>query len=39
MTPGSSSVSLRPECVQEASKAENSDEHQEDELTDHGPQG
>lgn len=32
-------VNLRPECIQEAGKAEGSDEHQEHELTDHGPQG
>jgi hypothetical protein len=31
-------VSLRPECVQEAGKAESGDEHQEDKLRDHGPQ-
>ena len=39
MDPGQSGVSLRPECVQEAGKAESGDEHQEHKLTDHGPQG
>ena len=29
---------LRPKCVQEASKAENGDEHQEEELRHHGSQ-
>ena len=31
-------VNLRPECIQKAGKAESGDEHQEDELRDHGPQ-